>query len=208
MTTRFGFALLFAGAFGCQPEALAEGTKPAPALSEGQAEAVFAGGCFWCMEAPFDVLDGVISTTSGYTGGTEKAPAYMEVASKQTSHIEAIRVVYDPNAVTYDQLLEVFWRNIDPTQSNGQFCDKGPQYRSAIFVADDSQRSRVEKSREAIAALLDQPVVTEVLNAAVFWEAEDYHQDFYQKNPMRYRSYRMGCGRDRRLMELCGSLSH
>ena len=208
MTFRIGCALVLMGAVACQPEALAEATKPAPALAEGQSEAVFAGGCFWCMEAPFDQIDGVISTTSGYTGGSEQSPSYMEVANKQTSHLEAIRVVYDSNKITYAGLLEVFWHNVDPTQADGQFCDRGPQYRSAIFVADDAQRVQVEKSRAEVSRVLGQPVVTEVIDSGVFWEAEGYHQDFYQKEPLRYGSYRLGCGRDRRLRELWGSVSH
>jgi peptide-methionine (S)-S-oxide reductase len=208
MSVRIGWIVALLGVMACQPEALAEGTQAAPPLVAGQAEAVFAGGCFWCMEAPFDQLTGVISTTSGYTGGTEQAPAYMQVANKQTSHLEAIRVVYDPEQVTYADLLQVFWHNIDPTQADGQFCDRGPQYRSAIFVADSDQRTLVDQSREAVVKTLGQPVVTEVMEQSVFWEAEAYHQDFYRTNPLRYRSYRTGCGRDRRLQELWGSGSH
>jgi peptide-methionine (S)-S-oxide reductase len=132
----------------------------------------------------------------------------MEVANKQTSHIEAIRVVYDPEKVTYAELLDVFWHNIDPTQADGQFCDRGPQYRSAIFVENAEQLEKVKQSKEAVSKTLGQPVVTEVIDAGVFWVAEDYHQDFYRTNPMRYGSYRIGCGRDRRLQALWGTASH
>lgn len=180
------------------------GTIAAPALTAGQAEAVFAGGCFWCMEKPFDKVTGVLSTTSGYTGGAPDHPTYMQVANKQTTHFEAIRIVYDPEAVTYARLLEVFWHNIDPTQGDGQFCDKGPQYRSAVFTSVAAEVAAATASRQAVEKELGVAVVTEILDSATFWEAEDYHQDFYEKNPGRYTSYRMGCGRDRRLGALWG----
>lgn len=180
------------------------GTQAAPPVEKGQAEAVFAGGCFWCMEKPFDKVPGVISTTSGYTGGEPDHPTYMQVASKQTTHFEAIRIVYNPDAVSYERLLEVFWHNIDPTQDNGQFCDKGPQYRSAIFTNDKAEQAAAKASKQSVGAELGQPIVTEILPAATFWEAEEYHQDFYTKEPVRYSSYRTGCGRDRRLTQLWG----
>ena len=180
------------------------GTSAAPPLQDGQAEAIFAGGCFWCMEKPFDKVEGVLSTTSGYTGGAPDHPTYMQVANKQTTHFEALRVVYDPEVVTYARLLEVFWHNIDPTQGDGQFCDKGPQYRSAVFTSVDAEVAAAKASRQAVQEELGQAVVTEILDGATFWEAEDYHQDFYKKNPGRYTSYRMGCGRDRRLNTLWG----
>ena len=179
-------------------------TQLAEPIEEGQAVAVFAGGCFWCMEGPFEAMRGVVSVESGYTGGPEKQPAYMEVAKGQTGHFEAVRVVYEPDVVTYERLLKTFWKNIDPTQSNGQFCDKGDQYRSAIFVNGEAEMNAAKQSKESVAMTLDKPIVTPILPVDDFWLAEDYHQDFYKKNPRRYRSYRAGCGRDRRLEQLWG----
>ena len=179
-------------------------TQLAEPIEEGQAVAVFAGGCFWCMEGPFEAMRGVVSVESGYTGGPEKQPAYMAVAKGQTGHFEAVRVVYEPDVVTYERLLKTFWRNIDPTQSNGQFCDKGDQYRSAIFVNGEAEMNAAKQSKESVAMTLDKPIVTPILPVDDFWLAEDYHQDFYKKNPRRYRSYRAGCGRDRRLQQLWG----
>ena len=184
----------------------AAGTQAAPPLQPGQAEAVFAGGCFWCMEKPFDKVEGVISTTSGYTGGAELAPTYEQVSSHATSHYEALRVVYDPARVSYDRLLEVFWHNVDPTQADGQFCDHGDQYRTAIFTSDPAERAAAEASRARAAAELQVQgqIVTPVLPASTFWVAEAYHQDFYTKNPSHYERYRTGCGRDRRLQAVWG----
>lgn len=179
-------------------------TQLAAAPEDGQAVAVFAGGCFWCMEGPFEALSGVVSVESGYTGGPERQPAYMAVAKGQTGHFEAVRVVYDPDVITYKRLLSTFWRNIDPTQSNGQFCDKGDQYRSAIFVDGEVALKAAEESKESVSLTLTKPVVTPILPVSDFWLAEDYHQDFYKKNPRRYRSYRAGCGRDHRLQQLWG----
>ncbi len=180
------------------------GTQAAAPPAEGQAAAVFAGGCFWCMEKPFDLLPGVISTTSGYTGGAPDHPTYTQVSNKLTTHVEAIRVVYDPSVVSYEELLSVFWHNIDPTQDSGQFCDKGPQYRSALFPATEAERALAQASKGAVASKLEADIVTEIRPAATFWEAEEYHQDFYVKEPAHYQSYRTGCGRDRRLKELWG----
>ncbi len=181
---------------------LALGTVPASA--QERAKATFAGGCFWCMEPPFDKLDGVISTTSGYTGGRKAHPTYEEVSAGTTGHTEAVEVVYDPRKVTYQGLLEVFWRNIDPTTPDRQFCDVGSQYRAAIFYHDETQRRLAEQSREGVARHLRRPVVTEVQPAAPFYVAEAYHQDYYQRNPIRYRFYRTGCGRDQRLEQIWG----
>jgi peptide-methionine (S)-S-oxide reductase len=169
--------------------------------------ATFAGGCFWCMQPPFDKLDGVISTTVGYTGGEEENPSYEEVSAGGTGHAEAIMIEYDPERITYEQLLKVFWHNIDPTVRNRQFCDVGTQYRSAIFCHDDEQRMEAERSRMALEGLkkLPGPIVTEIVPAGVFHPAEDYHQDYYRKNPIRYKYYRWGCGRDARLKELWGT---
>jgi len=166
--------------------------------------ATFAGGCFWCMEPPFDKLEGVISTTSGYTGGHKKNPTYEEVSSGVTGHAESLRVAYDPAKISYQKLLEVFWHNIDPTTPNQQFCDKGSQYRSAIFYHDEEQKRLALDSKKAVEKLFKEPVVTEILPAQEFYVAEEYHQDFYKKNPFRYKSYRFGCGRDQRLKRLWG----
>jgi peptide-methionine (S)-S-oxide reductase len=168
------------------------------------AKATFAGGCFWCMEPPFDKLDGVISTTSGYTGGRTENPTYEAVSAGKTEHTEAVEIVYDPRKISYARLLEVFWRNHDPLTADAQFCDVGRQYRPAVFVHDEMQRRLAEETKQAVAQRLQKPVVTEVAAAARFWPAEEYHQDYYKKNPIRYRVYRVYCGRDRRLEELWG----
>jgi peptide-methionine (S)-S-oxide reductase len=168
------------------------------------AKATFAGGCFWCMEPPFDALDGVVSTTSGYTGGHTANPTYEQVSAGKTGHTEAVEIVYDPRKVTYARLLDVFWRNIDPLTANAQFCDTGSQYRAAIFVHDATQRRLAEASKEAAAQRLKKPIVTEITAASQFWPAEEYHQDYYKKNPIRYKFYRTSCGRDRRLEAIWG----
>ena len=182
--------------------ALAGGSS-APAAA-GLKKAVFAGGCFWCMEPPFDKTPGVVSTTSGYTGGAKANPTYEEVSSGGTGHAEAVAVVYDPQKVSYRQLLEIFWRNVDPFDPAGQFCDKGSQYRSAIYVHDAEERRHAEETKKSIQEKFRKPVVTEIAAAATFYPAEDYHQGYYEKNPIRYRFYRNGCGRDRRLEEIWG----
>jgi peptide-methionine (S)-S-oxide reductase len=163
------------------------------------ASAIFAGGCFWCMEPPFDKTEGVVATTSGYTGGQKENPTYEEVSSSSTGHYEAIKVDYDPSKVSYEKLLDVFWRNIDPFDARGQFCDKGPQYRAAIFYAGDQEKTLAEASKKKVAEMLGKDVVTEILPASTFYPAEDYHQDYYTNNPVRYRFYRYSCGRDARL---------
>lgn len=168
------------------------------------ATATFAGGCFWCMEQPFDKLSGVVSTTSGYTGGTIENPTYSQVSSGGTGHIEAMQVSYDPEQVSYETLLETFWYNIDPLDNAGQFCDKGSQYRSAIFYENAEQQATAEASKAEVAQALDQPIATEILPAATFYAAEDYHQNYYKTRPVRYKVYRFGCGRDQRLSELWG----
>ena len=179
---------------------------PKPAAAPASAKAIFAGGCFWCMEHPFDVLPGVISTTSGYIGGQKKNPTYEEVSSGRTGHTEAVQVVYDPKKVTYEKLLDVFWHNIDPTVKDQQFCDHGSQYRSGIFYLDDDQRRLADASKSALDRNkpFSQPIVTEITRATEFYPAEDYHQDYYLKNPVRYKYYRSGCGRDNRLKQLWG----
>lgn len=182
-----------------QPVQPAAGPVP-----DGRAEAVFAGGCFWCMETPFERIEGVDTVESGYTGGVIEGPTYAEVSSHRTQHIEAIRVVYDPKIVTYGELLGHFWHNIDPTQGDGQFCDRGHQYTTAVFFGNAEERKLAEETKAAAAAELGQAVVTDIRKASTFWLAEEYHQDFYKKSPERYYSYRKGCGRDRRLAELWG----
>lgn len=178
----------------------------APAQAQTRAVAIFAGGCFWCMEPPFDRLDGVLATTSGYIGGAKADPTYEQVTSGRTGHYEALQVEYDPARVSYERLLDVFWRNIDPLDATGQFCDKGPQYRSAIFAADEGQRAAAVASKAALdkSGKLPGRIVTEILPAAKFYPAEAYHQDYYRKNPTAYTYYRWNCGRDKRLERLWG----
>ena len=168
--------------------------------------ATFAGGCFWCMEPPYDKLDGVISTTSGYTGGRKKNPTYEEVSGGTTGHAEAVQVTYDPTKVSYQKLLEVFWKNIDPFTPNAQFCDHGSQYRSAIFYHDEEQKRLAEASKQELekSGRFTQPIVTEIVPAGEFYPAEDYHQDYYQNNPVRYKYYRYRCGRDEALEKIWG----
>jgi peptide-methionine (S)-S-oxide reductase len=173
---------------------------------DGHAVATFAGGCFWCMEPPFDELEGVLSTISGYTGGSTVDPTYQEVSAGGTGHAEVVQVTYDPAKVTYEQLLDVFWPNIDPLDAGGQFCDRGDSYRTGIFVHGEEQRRLAEESKQALAdsQRFAQPIVTEIVDAGPFYPAEDYHQDYYQTNPVRYKFYRWNCGRDQRLTELWG----
>ncbi len=172
--------------------------------ASGLSKATFAGGCFWCMEPPFDSLHGVVSTTSGYTGGSKANPTYEEVSAGGTGHAEAVQVVYDPAKISYTELLKVFWRNIDPTVKDRQFCDSGNQYRTAIFYHDEEQRRLAEASKLALENTkpFPDPLVTEITAASEFYPAEDYHQDYYKKNPVRYKFYRYNCGRDQRLEEL------
>ncbi len=174
------------------------------ATEKSYQEAIFAGGCFWCMEGPYDKLDGVISTTSGYTDGHLKNPTYRQVSSGSTGHTEAVKIVYDPSKVSYAQLLEVFWVNIDPLTANAQFCDHGTQYRSGIYYLNDAQKSAATTSLKRVQEKLKKPVVTEIDKATEFYPAEDYHQDYYKKNPVRYKYYRWRCGRDQRLQEIWG----
>ena len=168
------------------------------------AKAYFAGGCFWCMEEAFEKVDGVVETISGYMGGTVKNPTYEEVSSGRTGHAESVEVRYDPARVTYIQLLEAFWRNVDPVTPNAQFCDHGSQYRAAIFYQGDEQKRSAEGSKQAIeqSKRFAQPIVTEVVAASEFYPAEEYHQDFYKKNPIRYKYYKFSCGRAQRLEAL------
>lgn len=173
---------------------------------DDSAVAVFAGGCFWCSEADFDKLPGVLQTTSGYIGGSIENPTYEEVSSGRSGHFEAVQVRFDSRQTSYAKLLEAFWPSIDPLNGNGQFCDNGPQYRSAIFYLNAEQQRLAEASKNALAASgrFQQPIATQILAATTFYAAEDYHQDYHRKNPLRYRYYRHGCGRDQRLQELWG----
>jgi peptide-methionine (S)-S-oxide reductase len=170
-------------------------------------KATFAGGCFWCMEGPFDELPGVISTVSGYTGGRTKNPTYEQVTTGGTGHAEAVEVVFDPSKITYARLLDVFWKNIDPITPNRQFCDVGTQYRSAIYYHNEEQKRLAESSKKALesSGRFRQPIVTEIEAASAFYRAEEYHQDYYKKNPIRFKFYKYQCGRDKRLEELWGS---
>jgi peptide-methionine (S)-S-oxide reductase len=169
------------------------------------AKATFAGGCFWCMQSPFDNLAGVMSTTVGYSGGTKKNPTYEEVSAGRTGHAESVEVRYDPARVSYAKLLEVFWHNIDPLTVNRQFCDSGNQYRTAIFYHDETQRRLAEDSKSALEKARGWKIVTEIAPAGTFYRAEEYHQGYYRKNPVRYEYYRWNCGRDARLKELWGA---
>jgi len=194
------------------PEAKAQANAPhatptPAATANGTATAVFAGGCFWCMEPPFDKLPGVVSTTSGYIGGHVANPTYDQVSAGGTGHAEAVQVEYDPSQVSYEKLLQVFWRNIDPVAVDRQFCDVGDQYRSAIFTTGGRQRELAEASKRKWQASgrFEQPIATEIVAATTFYPAEGYHQDYYEKNPIRYKYYRFSCGRDGRLEELWGS---
>jgi peptide-methionine (S)-S-oxide reductase len=175
-----------------------------PADPAKRATAIFAGGCFWCVEADFDKVPGVISTVSGYLNGRTPNPTYEQVSRGGTGHAEAVEIVFDPAKVSYEKLLDVFWRNIDPLAKDYQFCDHGDQYRSAIFYLDDAQRRLAEKSKAAVQARFKEPVQTEIAAAQAFYKAEDYHQDYHTKNPLRYKFYRFNCGRDARLQQLWG----
>ena len=171
-----------------------------------RASAVFAGGCFWCEETAFEGVPGVLSVTSGYTGGQTKNPSYEQVSAGVTGHAESVQVIYDPAKISYVQLLEIFWHNVDPFAQNAQFCDHGTQYRSAIFYQGDEQRRAAWASK---AKLEEEPrfkgkIATQIVAASVFYPAEEYHQDYYKKNPVQYQAYRLGCGRDRRLEDVWG----
>ncbi len=165
---------------------------------------IFAGGCFWCMEPPFEKVPGVYAVRSGYTSGRVTNPTYEQVSAGGTGHTEAVEIEFDPRRVTYEQLLDLFWHNIDPLTANAQFCDHGPQYRSGIYPKNAEERAAAEASKAAIERKLGKPVVTEIVDASAFYVAEGYHQDYYKKNPVRYTFYRNACGRDRRLRELWG----
>ena len=201
-------ALAGLGLSGTLTSPLAQGTKITPPTPAGLAKATLAGGCFWCVESDFDKVPGVISTTSGYIGGKVANPSYEQVSANGTGHAEAVEIVYDPRRVSYEQLVEYFWRTIDPTTKDRQFCDTGSPYRSAIFAHDAQQlavanasRARLEQSKP-----FKEPIVTEIALAGPFYAAEDYHQDYYKKNPIRYKYYRTSCGREARIEQLWGGL--
>jgi methionine-S-sulfoxide reductase len=175
-------------------------------MDENLRTATFAGGCFWCMEPPFDKLDGVVSTTSGYAGGTEENPTYKQVSAGKTGHAEAVQILFDPRKVSYERLLDVFWRQINPTTPDRQFVDVGSQYRTAIFYHDEIQRRLAEESKFAMekSGRFGAPIVTEISPMSTFWPAEEYHQDYYKKNPIRYKYYRFRSGRDQYLEKIWG----
>jgi len=196
-----GFAVLvIGGLIGVPYGSFADENSP-------PAKATFAGGCFWCMEEAFEKVEGVVSAISGYTGGQVENPTYEQVSAGGTGHTESIEVTYDPSKVTYKQLLEVFWRNVDPTTPNAQFCDHGNQYRTAIFYHDENQKQLIDESRQRVenSKTFPESIVTEIAPASVFYSAEEYHQDFYTKNPIRYKFYKWNCGRAQRLEQLWGN---
>ncbi|MBI1204656.1 MAG: peptide-methionine (S)-S-oxide reductase MsrA [Rhodopseudomonas sp.] len=194
----FMMLLALAGASGLAGIAAARQAKAE------QAVATFAGGCFWCTESDFDHVPGVLKTISGYTGGTVRNPSYEQVSSGGTGHAEAVQVTYDPAKVSYARLLTYYWHSIDPTVRNAQFCDHGTQYRTAIFVSNEAERALAEASKKKVEAELKRPIYTEIDAAGPFYPAEDYHQDFYKKNPVKYKFYRWNCGRDQRLKQIWG----
>jgi peptide-methionine (S)-S-oxide reductase len=197
---------LAASLLGLMINAGAQTAPPSPVATPTSAKATFAGGCFWCVESDFDKISGVISTTSGYIGGHTDKPSYQAVSSHTTGHAEAVEVLYDPSKVSYDKLVAYFWHTIDPTVKDQQFCDHGSPYRTAIFVHNDDQMKIALASRAALekSKPFKNPIVTEIVPATQFFPAEDYHQDYYKKNPIRYKYYRTSCGRDARLQQLWG----
>ena len=205
MDTRYALCLALIGLLFAVLPGAAGAAEPAAGTRKLE-KATFAGGCFWCMEHPFDELEGVVSVTSGYTGGRKKNPTYEEVSAGGTGHAESVEVLYDPARVSYERLLDVFWHSVDPTVRDRQFCDVGEQYRTAIFTHGETQKRLAEASKAALGKSkpFKEPIVTEIVAAGRFYPAEEYHQDYYRKNPLRYRFYRAGCGRDRRLEELWG----
>jgi peptide-methionine (S)-S-oxide reductase len=206
MSKMVGNRMVWGAVCGALALAISVGAGGAADLA-GMKKAVFAGGCFWCMEEAFEQVDGVLSVTSGYMGGHVADPTYEQVSAGGTGHAESVEVLYDPTKVTYAKLLEAFWENVDPLTPNAQFCDHGSQYRSAIFYLDEDQKRLAEESKQAIeqARRFELPIVTEISKAALFYPAEEYHQDFYKKNPIRYKFYKYTCGRAQRLKEVWGS---
>ena len=203
---KFVFLVLVLLVSACSVEQTSAENEGVVPESDQYRQAIFAGGCFWCMEPPYDELTGVVATTSGYAGGHLRSPTYQAVTAGRSGHLEVVRVTYDPELISYEQLLAVYWRNVDPLDDGGQFCDRGESYTTAIFATTPRQASLARKSKQAIAEVLGQPVVTPIRELAVpgFYPAEDYHQDYYQKNPLRYKYYRASCRRDQRLESLWG----
>ncbi|HXC25196.1 MAG TPA: peptide-methionine (S)-S-oxide reductase MsrA [Gemmatimonadaceae bacterium] len=177
---------------------------PQPAVPPARDTALFAGGCFWSMQKAFDHVPGVVATTAGYAGGHTPHPSYEDVESQTTGHAESVQVIYNPAALTYDKLLTAYWHSIDPVDPGGAFCDRGPQYRSVIFARDSVQRQIAQASKTVLARRFNKPIATEIVSTTVFYPAEEYHQEFYKKNPVRYTLYREGCGRDRELQRVWG----
>lgn len=203
LSTRFRLLPLAAALAAGMAASTAHAAETTPA-ADGASTAIFAGGCFWCMEPPYDDQAGVTATTSGYIGGELKNPSYEEISGGGTGHAEAVQVTYNSDEIGYAKLLEIFWRNIDPFAEDRQFCDSGSQYRSAIFYANERQRELAEASKAEMQERFDQDIATQIVPASTFWDAEDYHQDYYEKNPLRYKFYRYSCGRDDRLEDVWG----
>jgi peptide-methionine (S)-S-oxide reductase len=200
-----GYVWLSGGFAGIATIEAGQSTLLQPELKPGLAVATFASGCFWCTEADFDKVPGVISTTSGYTGGTVPNPTYRQVTTGETGHAEAVQVIYDPAVVSYEKLLDSYWHNVDPFVANRQFCDSGSQYRPVIFFHTEQQRAAAEASKARIQKMFKQPIVVAITAAGSFYRAEEYHQDYYKKNSAQYRFYRFGCGRDSRLQQIWAS---
>lgn len=181
-----------------------EGDVSETAKSVETKSVILAGGCFWCVESDFDKVEGVVSTTSGYSGGHLDNPTYKQVSKENTGHYEVVRIEYDPHIVSFDELITYYWRHVDPTDGGGQFCDRGDSYRTAIFVNNEEERDIAETSKKEVtdSEVLDDPIVTPILSASTFWPAENYHQDYYQKNPIRYKYYRTSCGRDKSVKQV------
>ena len=200
-------AAIIAGTIAFLSTASADEPFPIDAKPINVEEAIFAGGCFWCVESDFDKVEGVVDTISGYTGGTVPNPTYKQVSKETTGHYEAVKVIYDPEVVSYSELVEYFWRHVDPTDAGGQFCDRGHSYQTAIFAKPGQERVIAEASKAALeeSGVLADPIVTPILDADTFWRAEEYHQDYYTKNPLRYNYYRRSCGRDKRVKEVWAS---
>ena len=189
----------------CSPHREPEANQAQAPASGATQTAIFAGGCFWCTEADFEKVPGVTGAVSGYIGGTTANPTYEQVSAGGTGHYEAVRITYDPERVSYAQLVDHYFRTVDPTDSGGQFCDRGESYRTAVFPLDAEQRQLAEGEKAEVAQALSAPIVTPILPGATFYEAEGYHQDYYKKNPLKYKYYRTRCGRDARLKEVWGS---
>lgn len=199
------FSTTLVGCSSAAPTPSAQAATTPSIAPQNTATAIFAGGCFWCMEKPFDQMAGVISTTSGYTGGNVANPTYQQVGSGTTGHVEAVKIIYDPARVTYAQLLDTYWHQVDPFDGDGQFCDQGETYAPVIFAANPTEEASAQVSKRTIEARFPgQTIAVKVLAAKTFWDAEGYHQDYYIKNPIRYNYYRTGCGRDARLKAVWG----